>query len=137
MPEIYYDADASLDPIRAVVWRSSATAQGHAHALSLHDSGADVRVGRRRRRSRAQQPSGRLRVLEPADACGPNPDEGFGRYNQQVTARRHNDSRVPAGDTQPGRLGCCARLRRRRQPDPNVAPLFDSASARMRWPCEP
>src|SRR5256714_1391698 len=45
-PEIYYDADADLDVIRgrkvAVLGYGS---QGHAHALSLRDSGVDVRVG--------------------------------------------------------------------------------------------
>jgi ketol-acid reductoisomerase len=43
---IYYDKDTSLDPIHsrkiAVIGYGS---QGHAHALSLRDSGCDVRVG--------------------------------------------------------------------------------------------
>ena len=43
---IYYDKDASLDPIRArkvaVIGYGS---QGHAHALNLKESGVDVRVG--------------------------------------------------------------------------------------------
>ncbi len=46
MATIYYDKDASLDLIRrrkvAVIGYGS---QGHAHALNLRDSGADVRVG--------------------------------------------------------------------------------------------
>src|ERR671934_199588 len=46
MASIYYDKDASLEPIRnrkvAVIGYGS---QGHAHALNLKDSGIDVRVG--------------------------------------------------------------------------------------------
>jgi ketol-acid reductoisomerase len=45
MAKIYYDKDASLDPIRArkvaIVGYGS---QGHAHAQNLRDSGVDVRV---------------------------------------------------------------------------------------------
>jgi ketol-acid reductoisomerase len=71
MPEIYYDADASLDPILgrriAVLGYGS---QGHAHALSLKDSGADVRVGLPpSSKSRAAAESAGLRVLIPEDAC--------------------------------------------------------------------
>jgi len=46
MTTIYYDADASLEPLRgrtvAVIGYGS---QGHAHALNLRDSGIDVVVG--------------------------------------------------------------------------------------------
>jgi ketol-acid reductoisomerase len=46
MARMYYDNDADLDLIRArrvaVIGYGS---QGHAHALNLHDSGVDVRVG--------------------------------------------------------------------------------------------
>jgi len=46
MADIFYDADADLALIQgrkvAVIGYGS---QGHAHALSLHDSGVDVRVG--------------------------------------------------------------------------------------------
>jgi len=46
MARIYYDADASLEPLRgrtvAVIGYGS---QGHAHALNLRDSGLDVVVG--------------------------------------------------------------------------------------------
>ena len=46
MAELFYDADADLSIIRgrkvAVLGYGS---QGHAHALSLRDSGVDVRVG--------------------------------------------------------------------------------------------
>ena len=64
-PEIYYDADADLDVIRgrkvAVLGYGS---QGHAHALSLRDSGVDVRVGLPEgSRSRAAAEAEGLRVL--------------------------------------------------------------------------
>ena len=46
MAEMYYDDDADLSVIQernvAVLGYGS---QGHAHALSLRDSGVDVRVG--------------------------------------------------------------------------------------------
>ncbi|MEU1874221.1 ketol-acid reductoisomerase, partial [Streptomyces sp. NPDC007126] len=45
MAELFYDADADLSLIQgrkvAVIGYGS---QGHAHALSLRDSGVDVRV---------------------------------------------------------------------------------------------
>ncbi|MCI0521223.1 MAG: ketol-acid reductoisomerase [Chloroflexi bacterium] len=48
MVKVYYDQDADLSLIRskkvAVIGYGS---QGHAHALNLHDSGVDVRVGLR------------------------------------------------------------------------------------------
>jgi ketol-acid reductoisomerase len=71
MPEIYYDADASLDPIRArriaVLGYGS---QGHAHALSLRDSGADVRVGLPEgSKSRAAAEAEGLTVRTPSGAC--------------------------------------------------------------------
>jgi ketol-acid reductoisomerase len=48
MVNIYYDKDANLEHIRskkvAVIGYGS---QGHAHALNLHDSGVEVRVGLR------------------------------------------------------------------------------------------
>ncbi len=46
MAEMFYDSDADLSIIQgrtvAVIGYGS---QGHAHALSLRDSGVDVRVG--------------------------------------------------------------------------------------------
>ncbi len=71
MTEIYYDADASLEPIRgrkvAVLGYGS---QGHAHALSLRDSGADVRVGLpAASKSRAVAEADGLPVRTPFDAC--------------------------------------------------------------------
>ncbi len=70
-PEIYYEADASLDPIRA---RKVAVlgygSQGHAHALSLRDSGVDVRVGLPAgSASRAKAQAAGLDVRSPAEAC--------------------------------------------------------------------
>jgi len=71
MPEIYYDADADLSLITgrkvAVLGYGS---QGHAHALSLRDSGADVRIGLPEgSKSRAAAEAEGLRVLTPFDAC--------------------------------------------------------------------
>ena len=70
MPEIYYDDDADLALVRdrkvAVIGYGS---QGHAHALSLRDSGVDVRVGLpETSRSRAKAEAEGLRVLTPFDA---------------------------------------------------------------------
>ena len=70
-PEIYYDDDADLALIRA---RKVAVlgygSQGHAHALGLHDSGVDVRVGLPAgSKSRATVEADGLRVLTPAEAC--------------------------------------------------------------------
>jgi ketol-acid reductoisomerase len=48
MPKLFYDADASLDPIRAArVAVIGYGSQGHAHALNLRDSGVAVRIGLR------------------------------------------------------------------------------------------
>jgi ketol-acid reductoisomerase len=68
--EIYYDDDANLGVIQgrkvAVIGYGS---QGHAHALSLRDSGVDVRVGLPEgSRSRAKAEEQGLRVLTPAEA---------------------------------------------------------------------
>ncbi len=71
MAEMFYDADADLSVIQgrnvAVLGYGS---QGHAHSLSLRDSGVDVRVGlpegsRSREKAQAQG----LRVVTPAQAC--------------------------------------------------------------------
>src|SRR5450759_1660262 len=71
MADIYYDADADLDLIRsrrvAVIGYGS---QGHAHALSLRDSGVDVRVGLPEgSKSRAKAEADGLRVVTPYQAC--------------------------------------------------------------------
>ncbi len=70
MAEIFYDDDADLSLIQgkkvAVLGYGS---QGHAHALSLRDSGVDVRIGLpegSRSRARAEQEG--LRVVTPAEA---------------------------------------------------------------------
>src|SRR3954447_2477659 len=70
-PEIYYDDDADLALITgrkiAVLGYGS---QGHAHALSLRDSGVDVRIGLpETSQSRAAAEAEGLRVLTPYDAC--------------------------------------------------------------------
>jgi len=69
--EIFYDHDADLSLIQqrhvAVLGYGS---QGHAHALSLRDSGVDVRVGLLPgSKSREKAESDGLRVLTPAEAC--------------------------------------------------------------------
>jgi ketol-acid reductoisomerase len=68
--EMYYDDDADLSVIQG---RSVAVlgygSQGHAHALSLRDSGVDVRVGLpEASKSRAKAEAEGLRVLTPAEA---------------------------------------------------------------------
>src|SRR5262252_2510083 len=68
--EVFYDDDADLAVIQgrkvAVIGYGS---QGHAHALSLRDSGVDVRVGLPEgSKSRAKAAEQGLRVLTPAEA---------------------------------------------------------------------
>jgi len=69
--EMFYDDDADLSIIQnrkvAVMGFGS---QGHAHALSLRDSGVDVRVGLQEgSRSRAKAEEDGLRVVDPATAA--------------------------------------------------------------------
>lgn len=71
MAEMFYDDDADLSVIQgrkvAVIGYGS---QGHAHALSLRDFGADVRVGLREgSSSRARAEERGLRVLTPERAA--------------------------------------------------------------------
>ena len=71
MATMYYDDDADLSLIQgrtvAVLGYGS---QGHAHALSLRDSGVDVRVGLAEgSTSRAKAQAEGLRVVTPAEAC--------------------------------------------------------------------
>ena len=71
MATIYYDDDADLATIAgrrvAVLGYGS---QGHAHALSLRDSGVDVRVGLpEESKSRAKVAAAGLPVRTPAEAC--------------------------------------------------------------------
>jgi ketol-acid reductoisomerase len=68
--QMYYDDDADLSIVQrrrvAVLGFGS---QGHAHALSLRDSGVDVRVGLPEgSQSRAKAADQGLRVLSPAEA---------------------------------------------------------------------
>ena len=70
--EIFHDTDADLSLIQsrqvAVLGYGS---QGHAHALSLRDSGVDVRIGLPEgSRSRAAAEAEGLEVVTPYDACG-------------------------------------------------------------------
>ena len=71
MAEIYYDDDADLALIsRRKVAILGYGSQGHAHALSLRDSGVDVRVGLPEgSASRARAEAQGLRVVTPAEAC--------------------------------------------------------------------
>ncbi|WP_232548119.1 ketol-acid reductoisomerase [Propioniciclava soli] len=71
MAEMFYDDDADLSVIQgrtvAVIGYGS---QGHAHALSLRDSGVDVRVGLREgSASAAKAEAEGLRVVSVADAA--------------------------------------------------------------------
>src|ERR1700760_3289431 len=70
MATVYYDDEADLSIISgrkvAVLGYGS---QGHAHALSLRDSGVDVRIGLPEgSKSRAKAEEQGLRVLTPAEA---------------------------------------------------------------------
>ncbi len=71
MARMFYDDDADLSLVQqrnvAVLGYGS---QGHAHALSLRDSGVDVRVGLPDgSRSRARAEAEGLRVRSPYEAC--------------------------------------------------------------------
>ncbi|HMQ39488.1 MAG TPA: NAD(P)-binding domain-containing protein, partial [Micropruina sp.] len=75
MAEMFYDDDADLSIIQnrvvAVIGYGS---QGHAHALSLRDSGVDVRVGLRPgSKSAAKAEAEGLRVL-PVDQAAAEAD---------------------------------------------------------------
>ncbi len=71
MAEMFYDDDADLSVLQgrnvAVLGYGS---QGHAHSLSLRDSGIDVRVGlTETSTSRAKAEAQGLRVVTPVQAC--------------------------------------------------------------------
>jgi len=71
MATLFYDADADLSIIQnRVVAILGYGSQGHAHALSLRDSGVDVRVGLKEgSASRAKAEAAGLRVVDPATAA--------------------------------------------------------------------
>ncbi|MGD1014517.1 MAG: ketol-acid reductoisomerase [Acidimicrobiales bacterium] len=71
MTTMYYEADAHPEILKkkkiAILGYGS---QGHAHALNLHDSGYDVRVGLRHESSSVHKAEeAGLRVLSIGDAC--------------------------------------------------------------------
>ncbi|MBI5232468.1 MAG: ketol-acid reductoisomerase [Coriobacteriales bacterium] len=72
MATIFYEKDADLQKIKsrkvAIIGYGS---QGHAHALNLHDSGVDVRVGLRpdSKSAKAAHDAG-LKVMTPREAAG-------------------------------------------------------------------
>ena len=72
MTTMFYDRDADVSLIQAKrVAILGFGSQGHAHALNLHDSGVQVRVGLPERSlSRAKARSAGLTVCTPAEACG-------------------------------------------------------------------
>jgi ketol-acid reductoisomerase len=69
--ELFYETDADLSIIQnRVVAIMGFGSQGHAHALSLRDSGVDVRVGLKEgSKSRAKAEEAGLRVVDPATAA--------------------------------------------------------------------
>ena len=71
MATLFYDDDADLSIIQnRVVAILGYGSQGHAHALSLRDSGVDVRVGLKEgSKSRAKAEAAGLRVVDPATAA--------------------------------------------------------------------
>ena len=71
MAELFYDDGADLSIIQGrVVAIMGFGSQGHAHALSLRDSGVDVRVGLAEgSKSRAKAEEAGLRVVDPATAA--------------------------------------------------------------------
>ena len=71
MAELFYDADADLSILQnRVVAVMGYGSQGHAHSLSLRDSGVDVRVGLSpNSKSRAKAEEEGLRVVDPATAA--------------------------------------------------------------------
>jgi len=71
MAKLYYDNQADLGRLQgrtvAIIGFGS---QGHAHAMSLRDSGVDVRVGLAEgSKSRAKAEEAGLRVVDPATAA--------------------------------------------------------------------
>ena len=71
MATVYYDTDADLGVIQGrKIAALGYGSQGHAHALSLRDSGCEVRVGLLEgSKSRPRAEAEGLTVTTPADAC--------------------------------------------------------------------
>ncbi len=96
MAKIYYDQDANLDLLKgkkfAIIGYGS---QGHAHALNLRDSGADVRVGLHAgSKSRAKAEVDGLKVMSVADAAR-EADVIMLLVPDQTTARVYSESVAP------------------------------------------
>ncbi|WP_417234060.1 ketol-acid reductoisomerase [Arthrobacter sp.] len=102
MTDMYYDDDADLSIIQgrkvAVIGYGS---QGHAHALSLRDSGVDVRIGLQEgSKSRAKAENEGLRVVSVAEAAE-EADVIMILTPDQVQAKVYQDeiaSHLKAGD---------------------------------------
>ncbi|WP_417218699.1 ketol-acid reductoisomerase [Arthrobacter sp.] len=102
MTDMYYDDDADLSIIQgrkvAVIGYGS---QGHAHALSLRDSGVDVRIGLKEgSKSRAKAENEGLRVVSVAEAAE-EADVIMILTPDQVQAKVYQDeiaSHLKAGD---------------------------------------
>jgi ketol-acid reductoisomerase len=78
MAHVYYEKDCDLALLKsrklAVIGYGS---QGHAHALNLHDSGCDVRVGLRPgSKSWDKVKEAGLRVMTPREASQEDPGAG-------------------------------------------------------------
>ena len=135
--EMFYDSDADLSVIQgrsvAVIGYGS---QGHAHALSLRDSGVDVRVGLRPgSASVAKAEAEGLRVVSVADAAAEAdlimilaPDQ------YQRTHLRRGDRAEPAGGRRAllrARLQHPLRLHPGRRPGSTCA--WSRRRARVTW----
>ena len=121
MAEMFYDDDADLSLIQrrnvAVLGYGS---QGHAHALSLRDSGVDVRVGLKEgSKSRARAEAEGLRVLTPYEATPPRYPAG--PYRALPYPAR---DRSPCRSARPGSLPVAERPR-----SPPAAPGAAARSA--------
>ncbi len=150
MAEMFYDDDADLSLIQgknvAVIGYGS---QGHAHALSLRDSGVDVRIGLQPgSKSRAKAEAEGLRVLTPGRGGGggrrhrhprprPAPAEAL-RRGDRPAARRGRHPGLRPRLQHPLRLHHPARGRRRlhgRPQGPRATSCVASTSTAAACPC--